>query len=110
MNSITSIQIQPIGFEWLLRSAIAKIRRLLSTEELEKEFRMEQVRDVQIRAIGGRFVIITFPNEESRNATIKERCVMNWFEEIKPWDGEQAKDEHFVWLACFGMPLNAWSM
>lgn len=33
----------------------------------------------------------------------------SWYEEINPWMGEQAKDERFVWLSCFGMPLNAWS-
>ncbi|KAI8573635.1 hypothetical protein RHMOL_Rhmol01G0292400 [Rhododendron molle] len=76
-SNIESIQIQPNGNGWLHRSAIAKIQRLLSIEELEKEFRLEKVIDVQIRALGGRFVIITFPNEESRDAIIKEKWVMN---------------------------------
>lgn len=40
---------------------------------------------------------------------IKKRWVINWFQEIEPWDGEHAKDERFVWISCFGMPLQAWS-
>lgn len=110
MKNSGSILVQPMGNGWLYRSAIGKIHKLISSEDLENIFKMEQIRDVQIRAIGGRFVIVTFPNEESRNATIKERRVTNWLEDIKPWNGEQAKDERFVWLSCFGMPLNAWSM
>lgn len=51
-SNIESIQIQPKGNGWLYRSANAKIRRLLSTEELEKKFRLEKVIDVQIRALG----------------------------------------------------------
>lgn len=62
---VASIQIQPNGNGWLYRSVIAKIRKLLSTEELEKEFNLENVQDVQIKVLGGRFVILTFPNEES---------------------------------------------
>ncbi|KAI8572834.1 hypothetical protein RHMOL_Rhmol01G0231200 [Rhododendron molle] len=29
---------------------------------------------------------------------------------VKPWNGDQAKDERLVWIACYGMPLNAWNM
>lgn len=44
-----------------------------------------------------------------RDSTIKEKWIANWFEEIKPWEGEQANAERFVWLSCYGMPLNAWA-
>lgn len=40
---------------------------------------------------------------------LKEKWLELWFEEIKPWSGEAAKDERFVWIACYGMPLNAWN-
>ncbi|KAI8572835.1 hypothetical protein RHMOL_Rhmol01G0231200 [Rhododendron molle] len=56
--------------------------------------------------MGGRFVIVTFPDEEMRNKALEEK----WFEELKPWNGDQAKDERLVWIACYGMPLNAWNM
>lgn len=104
------IPIQPVGNGWLCRSAVAKIRKLLSGENLELVFRKEGVQDIQIKAMGGRFLIIIFPNVEARDSIIKEKWICNWFEEIKPWNGEQAKIERFVWLSCVGMPLNAWSI
>lgn len=39
--------------------------KLLSPEELEKEFRLEKVYDIRIRAIGGRFVISLSPINKS---------------------------------------------
>lgn len=32
-----------------------------------------------------------------------------WFQDVKPWRGEPASHERFVWLSCFGIPLNAWN-
>lgn len=108
-NVVKSVQCHSIGSGWLYRSAIAKIRKLLTTKDLETVFNLEKVHDVQIKAIGGRYVVITFANEGTRDRIIKESWVMKWFEEIKPWNGEQAKEERFVWISCFGMPLSAWS-
>ena len=31
-----------------------------------------------------------------------------WFESMKPWNGEAASFSRTVWLNCMGMPLNAW--
>lgn len=45
----------------------------------------------------------------SRDSTINLNWWETWLEEINPWKGEQASEERFVWLMCFGMPLNAWS-
>lgn len=104
-----TINIQAVGSGRLLRSAVAKMRKLVPAENLEHVFKEEGNIKVQIKAIGGRFVIITFSDLACRDSIIKEKWVSNWFEEIKPWKGEQALEERFVWLACFGMPLNAWS-
>lgn len=32
------------------------------------------------------------------------------YDEIKPWNGEAAGTERFVWLHCYGMPLNVWNV
>lgn len=70
---------------------------------------MENTQVDHIKAIGGRFVLITFPNSESRDNALKEEWWKIWLEELSPWKGEAAKDERFAWLLCFGMPLNGWS-
>lgn len=60
--------------------------------------------------MGGRFVIIIFSDSACRDLIIKEKWLANWFEQLGPWKGEQAMEERFIWLACYGMaPLNAWS-
>lgn len=104
-----TISVQSTGNGCLFRSAIAKINRLVSIEDLEYIFKWESSQIVQIKPIGGRYVIISFPDETSRDLVIKEKWIPKWFKEIKPWNGEQAKVERFVWLSCYGMPLNAWS-
>lgn len=108
-EKIDSIQVHSIGNGWLYRSAIGKMRRLVSAQEMEKVFKEENLEKVQIKPFGGRFLIITFPSEEVRDVVIKEKWLSVWFEEVKPWNGDQAKDERFVWIACFGMPINAWT-
>lgn len=109
-HKFQSIHIQPVGNGWLLRSVVAKIRKLISPKGLEKVFLMENTPVEQVKSIGGRYVIITFPNVEIRDVTIKDNWMSIWFEEIKPWMGESAKEERFVWLSCLGMPLNGWSI
>ncbi|KAH7859110.1 hypothetical protein Vadar_031653 [Vaccinium darrowii] len=104
-----SVQCHAIGNGWLYRSAIAKIRKLISAKDLECIFNLKKVIEIQIKAIGGRYVIITFANEGMRDKTLKELWVKNWFSDFHPWSGEQAKEERFVWISCFGMPLSAWS-
>lgn len=56
--------IQPAGNRRLFRSAVAKIRKLVSPKYLETVFKKENCHIDHIKAIGGRYVIITFPNSE----------------------------------------------
>lgn len=60
--------------------------------------------------MGGRFLILTFSDEETRNEVIKRKGLQLWFEELKPWEGEHAHEERFVWISCYGMPLNVWNV
>lgn len=65
-TKIDAVQVQPAGNGWLLRSAIGKIRRLISAQGLEEIFRKEGFRNVKIKPIGGRFLILNFLNKEER--------------------------------------------
>lgn len=86
------------------------MRRLISAQELEILFKKENLRIVQVKPMGGRYVIITFPSEDRRNEILKEKWLELWFEEVNRWNGESVKNERFIWIACFGMPLNAWNV
>lgn len=109
-GTVKSIHLQPIGNGWLARSAVGKIRRLISAEELERIIKKETTGLLSIKPIGGRFLILTFADEETRNEWIKMKWSQLWFEDLRPWGGEQAQEERFVWISCYGMPLNVWNV
>ncbi|KAI8570304.1 hypothetical protein RHMOL_Rhmol01G0023900 [Rhododendron molle] len=58
--------------------------------------------------MGGRFVILTCNNKEERDEVIKLDCLQIWFFEVKPWEGQAACIERFVWLCSYGVPLKRW--
>lgn len=109
LRNLGTIYAQTAGCGWLTRSAVAMIRRPISTEDLATIFKREGISDIQIKAMGGRFVLIIFSDKETRDSTISQKWLLNWVEEIKQWNGEHASVERFAWISCFGMPLNAWS-
>lgn len=41
--------------------------------------------------------------KESRN------WLLNWFSSIHKWQGQIVPPSRYVWLRCFGVPLNLWS-
>lgn len=70
---------------------------------------METDQVAQFRSLGGRAVLITFQSKEVRDTVIKGQWMKLWFDKVKPWRGEPASLERFVWLSCKGVPLNAWN-
>lgn len=85
-DHLGSIKVHTAGNGWLFRSAVAKISKLVSAEDLEHVFSLEGIQEVQIKATGGRHVIITFSNVEIRDSVTKKDWMSNWFEVIKPWE------------------------
>ncbi|KAG5537241.1 hypothetical protein RHGRI_024627 [Rhododendron griersonianum] len=107
-NPKATLRINSSGNGWLLRSAVAVLRRVVSLVTLKVSFGLEMDKVAQFRALGGRSVLVTFQTQEERNALIKGPWMERWFESAKPWSGDQASYERFAWLGCQGMPLNAW--
>lgn len=103
-----TIQVNPVGNGWLFRSAVAVMHRVVPMMTLKVSFGMETDKIAQFRALGGRSVLITFQSQVVRDELIKDPWMKRWFETVKPWSGEPASHERFVWLGCQGLPLNAW--
>ncbi|KAG5521008.1 hypothetical protein RHGRI_033528 [Rhododendron griersonianum] len=103
-----TIQVNPIGNGWLFRSAVAVMHRVVPLMTLKVSFGLETDKVAQFRALGGRSVLITFQSQEVRDELITGPWMKRWFEAVKPWSGEPASHERFVWLGCHGLPLNAW--
>ncbi|KAI8563186.1 hypothetical protein RHMOL_Rhmol03G0092900 [Rhododendron molle] len=56
--------------------------------------------NIDIKALGGRSVILTCHSRDEIEKMVKERCLQRWFSETNPWDGQAACAERFVWLCC----------
>ncbi|KAG5562906.1 hypothetical protein RHGRI_005595 [Rhododendron griersonianum] len=108
-----SIKVQDEGNQWLSRSVVAKLPSLRSVESLSEAFIADGVWDIQIRSMGGNFVLLTFPSIEDMNAMLEESglCWLgNWFDEVNRWKPEPLKEiSRAVWLNCYGVPLNVWN-
>ncbi|KAH7862699.1 hypothetical protein Vadar_008349 [Vaccinium darrowii] len=107
-QSVT-LKINPVGNEWLHRSAVAVMHNAVSMQSLKVSFKLETGFEAQFRSLGGRSVLITFQSPKDRDSLIKVLWMKRWFEDIKPWSDEAASLERFVWLSCQGMPLNTWT-
>ncbi|KAI8531851.1 hypothetical protein RHMOL_Rhmol11G0167900 [Rhododendron molle] len=101
------VSLKPAGNGWLYRSAVAKLHRLISINELKIHMARMGLDNIDIKALGGRSVILTCPSRDEMEKMVKECCLQRWFSETNPWDGQAACAERFVWLCCFGIPLNA---
>lgn len=110
LEIIHSVRADPVGNGWLFRSAVGCMRRLISAPELQEVIMKEYHKEVQVRPMGGRFLLLTFQSEEIRDEAVKGKWLMAYLEEMKPRNGEPSRDERFVWIACYGMPLNAWNV
>lgn len=98
-----------VGNGWLLRSAVAVMNKVVPLSMLKLSFSKEYTEEVQFRALGGIYVLITFQNSVERDALIKGPWMERWFDRVKPWQGESASLKRFVWLSCSGVPLNSWN-
>lgn len=109
-KALKTIKIQPSGNGWLIRSAVATLRRKIEITDLKSSISKEKLQFTDVRSMGGRHVLITFPSSENRDSIINSNLWEIWFSSITPWNGEAAGKERFAWLSCTGIPLNAWDM
>lgn len=108
MNENT-IKMQPVGFDWLLRSVVAKLHLEIKMDDMVKQVKLEMMIDVQIRRMGGPSFLLTFLSIEDRNEFLQGKCLNRRFSDLKPWAGKAAGVERYAWLSCFGVPLSVWS-
>lgn len=68
----TTLKIQPSGSGWLYRSVVAVLYKMISVEDLCEEIQKEVARDILIRAMGGRNILITFPSFDIKDEMEQE--------------------------------------
>lgn len=105
-----TMNINPVGIRWLNRSAVATLKRVVSLTFLKNSCCRNIEECILFRSLGGRAILLTFSSTEERDGLISHPWMDQWLCEVKPWRGEAASTERFVWLGCYGVPLDAWSV
>lgn len=112
--SCLSVKVRDGDYQWLSMSAIAKLPSQRSLESLREAFISEGVWNVQIRQMGGNFVLLTFESTDHMKSMLEGGglCwLLNFFDEVKQWEPEPVTEYYrVVWLNCYGIPLNVWNV
>lgn len=81
----------------------------LSTPDLVlKAFHEFNMKEIHVRSLGGTYMIITFRSKDDREHAMANSVIRSWFSSFEPWNGDTASLSRFVWINCWGMPLNIW--
>ncbi|GJZ22397.1 reverse transcriptase domain, reverse transcriptase zinc-binding domain protein [Tanacetum coccineum] len=71
--------------------------------------RCEDFLEVDIKYLGGLWVLFEFRTVDSRNKFLKHKGILSWFSSLKPWYDDFVVEERLVWLEIEGVPLRAWN-
>ncbi|GAB2297448.1 hypothetical protein Dimus_031552, partial [Dionaea muscipula] len=100
------------GNGWLYRSVVAVFGDHRTTDILLDYF-IEQERGViNVRRLGNKRILITFPSEERMSSFINRHKEHEsyWFKSVEPWSvNMECNFEREVWLSCYGVPVHAWN-
>ncbi|KAH7834001.1 hypothetical protein Vadar_011815 [Vaccinium darrowii] len=103
-----TLNLQPIATSWLQTSAVVKLMTLSTPDLVLKAFHEFKMKDIQIRSLGGMYMIITFHNKDDRDQAMANSVIRSWFSYFEPWNGDAASLSRLVWINCRGMPFNIW--
>ncbi|KAH7844858.1 hypothetical protein Vadar_032408 [Vaccinium darrowii] len=97
------------------RTATATLLKMVSLLKITGDLRKNNYDNVQVRHMGGRFVLLTCANKDIRDKLIQEKWLQKWFGEVKQWNGEAASLERFALIDADkdyinGLPLDIWSL
>ncbi|GKV16062.1 hypothetical protein SLEP1_g26767 [Rubroshorea leprosula] len=102
---------KPEDYAWLEGCFVGLVHSVEMVHNLQEKFYMEGYFSCQIRAMGGRMVLLDCEDKEELKDLVELAAdwLGQWFEEMRPWKPEMVAKERFVWIRCQGVPLNAWS-
>nr|GFC14213.1 reverse transcriptase domain, reverse transcriptase zinc-binding domain protein [Tanacetum cinerariifolium] len=70
--------------------------------------RSEGFLDIDVKYLGGLWVMFEFKSLETQNKFLKHEGILTWFFSLKPWHDDFVVEERLVWLEIEGVPLRAW--
>ncbi|KAF5950240.1 hypothetical protein HYC85_012233 [Camellia sinensis] len=111
-NTSCIIKASEEGNGWLYESVIARLKPLFIVEDFKKELERRDLEEVQVRAGGGRDLMLTFQSQEimKDKLLLMKSWLNEWCDSVLEWkQGMSITQERLVWLSCYGVPLNLWS-
>ncbi|KAH7833188.1 hypothetical protein Vadar_003897 [Vaccinium darrowii] len=99
--------------EWLNRSVVARLNSLGTMESILEALHCNGVPEVEVKDMGGLWVILTFPSPELMLSLFdggELSWMSRWFAEVHKWSPELPNiRRRNVWISCYGVPLHGWS-
>ncbi|GKV50258.1 hypothetical protein SLEP1_g56970 [Rubroshorea leprosula] len=97
-------------YVWLEGSYVGIVHSVEMVRNLQEKFYMEGYFSCQIRAMGGKMVLLSRQDKEEVKDLVEmaSEWLGRWFEEVRPWTPQMTAKERFVWIRCQGAPLNVW--
>ena len=69
--------------------------------------RNEGFLEVELKYIGGLWVMMNFGSTDARDKFLAHEGVSSWFKELKPWTKEFKVLERLIWIDVEGVPIKA---
>ncbi|GKU99298.1 hypothetical protein SLEP1_g12166 [Rubroshorea leprosula] len=103
-------KIKPEEYAWLEGNYVGIVHYVEMVRNLQEKFYMEGYFSCQIRAMGGKMVLLTGQDKEEVKDLVEMATdwLRQWFEEVKPWSSQMTTNERFAWIRCQGAPVNVW--
>ncbi|KAI3802918.1 hypothetical protein L1987_31065 [Smallanthus sonchifolius] len=95
--------------QWYDKSVLGKSIDFIQLCCLHKMLNREGLKDMQLRYLGGLYVLITFKKYSEATEMVEGKN--KWsdvFSQLEVWTGQEYSYEKIVWLKIFGVPAHLW--
>lgn len=78
----------------------------------EDQLKVLEYLDIEVRPMGGDYIILTFSSSEVRESIFKndELWFKDWFIEFQRWkESKLIQPSRLIRLSCYGLPLHLWN-
>lgn len=110
--AIRTIHVVEEGNGWLYESVVARLKPSFSMVNFKEEIARKGFGDVKVRMGGGKDMVLTFNSVKDMKVKFQkmQEWLNEWCESAHEWQhGLVFEQERYVWLSCYGVPLNLWS-
>lgn len=95
---------------WFSSSLVARAKQLSTVEEIHSLASSANVQHMQVRYLGGLFLLLSFPSQKVAETFLKATQVWeDWFSKMEQWRGQSIPYERIAWLRIHGVPPHLWN-